>query len=244
MGRYHELLQYGEPGQLRAKPLVGVQILHYGNSDDRLLEKNLSRDIPLLELMRQEGPLDLWRLDCLARKYLKSGQAEKAEACYQEALERLWPHLIEGQPPEDFFWVPTLLDTLGAQAVAAADYETARLICQRGLEWCPHYPPLNYLAGEVLMELGFPLGALAYFEHCLQLGRQQNYYRGAPCPASFIKTFPAYGLGCAYMQLQRWQEARAAFELALSFDTNYEEARLKLQELPESPSETQDEPTD
>jgi tetratricopeptide (TPR) repeat protein len=226
--RYHEQLQHIGGHPLGLGKMEAIEILHYGNSDDNILSKNLTRDIPILEKMRSEQGLDLWRLDCLARKYLKVDRPEKAQDCYGEALDRLLPNLIEGEPPQPFFWIPTLLETLGAQAFESEDIETARLICQRGLEWCPNHPPLNYLAGDLLLLLGFPKGALSYFEYCLQMGQDKTYYQGDPFPMQFINTFPAYGLGCTHLALKDWQQAIAAFNLVLSFDPNYTPAKEQL----------------
>jgi tetratricopeptide (TPR) repeat protein len=231
VGRYHEQLHTTARIPLTMGLLDVIEIKHYGNSDANILQKNQTRDIPILEQMRDEEGLDLWRLDCLARKYEKVGQSDKAQECYIEALERLLPHLLEGSPPENFFWIPTLLDMLGSRALAGEDLETAQLICQRGLEWCPDFPPLNYLTGELLMHLGFAKGAIAYFQYCLQMGQEGSYYRNDPVPISFMQTFPAYGLGCAYLQLKEPQNAIAAFELALAFDPNYIPAREQLAQL-------------
>jgi glycosyltransferase involved in cell wall biosynthesis len=233
VGSYHEQLQVAPPNQLIIQHLSGVKILHYGNQAEQVLEKAQHRDIPILEKMREAGDLDFWRLDCLARKYIKVGRADDAQACYAEALERLTPYVFSGEPPENFFWIPMLLDTLGSQALADEDIETARFLCQRGLEWCPNYPPLNYLAGELLVSLGFPLGAAAYFNACLQMGKDGTYYTGDPFPLSFVQTFPACGLGCVYQSLKQWQEAKSAFELALQFDPDYAPAKENLEKLSE-----------
>lgn len=231
VGRYHEQLQTQENTPLTMGVMNALEIKHYGNSDANILHKNQTRDIPILEQMRAEEGLDLWRLDCLARKYEKTDQPEKAQDCYTEALDRLSPHLLEGHPPDNIFWIPTLLDMLGSQALAAEDLDTTQLICQRGLEWCPNFPPLNYLTGELLMQLGFPRGAIAYFQHCLRMGEDGSYYRGDPVPVSFMQTFPAYGLGCAYAQLKEYQNAIAAFEMALAFNPDYAPAQEQLAQL-------------
>ncbi len=87
---------------------------------------------------------------------------------------------------------------------------------------------MNYLAGATIRALGFPLGAVAYFENCIRLGREGNYYKGEPFEQSYITTYPAYDLGCLYIDLERPQEALAAFELALSFDANFTAAQEKV----------------
>lgn len=235
VGRYHEQLCTNADIPLTMSLIDAIEIKHYGNSDADILRKNRTRDIPILEQMRAEESLDLWRLDCLARKYEKVGQSDKAQDCYVEALDRLLPQLLGGDPPDNFFWIPTLLDMLGSRALTAEDLETAQLICQRGLEWCPHFPPLNYLTGELLMHLGFPKGAIAYFQYCLQMGEDGSYYRGDPVPVSFMQTFPAYGLGCAYLQLKEPQNAIAAFEQALAFNPNYAPAQEQLALLKQQP---------
>jgi tetratricopeptide (TPR) repeat protein len=78
------------------------------------------------------------------------------------------------------------------------------------------------------MQLGFPRGAIAYFQNCLQMGKDGSYYRGDPVPVSFMQTFPAYGLGCAYIQMNELENAIAAFNQALAFDPNHTQAREQL----------------
>jgi tetratricopeptide (TPR) repeat protein len=230
-GRYHEQLIFPNPAELVILPLEGIKILHYGNSDEQILTKNLTRDIPILEEMRREGSIDLWRLDCLARKYLKVNEAEKAQDCYQEALDILSPNLMGGNCPPNRFWMATLLDALGSNALGDGDLETARLICLRGLEWFPTFPPLNYLAGEFLMGLEFPLGAIAYFNQCLELGRSNRFYRVDPFPKEFMTTLPAHALACAHQMLGNLADAIAFNKLALSFDPNHEPSRELRQGL-------------
>lgn len=212
--------------------LEGVRILHYGYSKEQLLRKNINRNIPLLERTRQEEDLSLMLLYCLAGMYADTQQTEKAQDCYSEALDRLLPNLMDGTAPDEFSFVPSLIFTLGAQSIQQEDYETVRLLCQRGLEWCPNYPPLNYLAGATIRALGFPLGAEAYFEYCLQLGRENSYYQ-EPFDVSYMTIYPAYDLGCVYLEMGRVQEALAAFELALSFDANFTAAQEQIDKIRE-----------
>jgi tetratricopeptide (TPR) repeat protein len=207
--------------------LEGVNILHYGYAKKQVQHKNISRNIPILEGIRQKEGLSVMLLYCLAGMYNDTQQPEKAQECYTEAFDKLLPNLIEGTAPDEIGFVPSLLFTLGSQSLQQEDYETARLLCQRGLEWCPNYPPLNYLAGATIRVLGFPLGAVAYFENCIRLGREDDYYKGEPFERSYMTTYPAYDLGCVYIDLKCPQEALAAFELALSFDANFIAAQEK-----------------
>ncbi len=121
-----------------------------------------------------------------------------------------------------------MIYALGVQSLLQKDYETASLLARRGIEWCPNSPELNYLAGATLRALGFLVGAVAYFEKCIQLGREGNYYKGEPILLAFMTTYPAYDLGCIYLDMKRPNEALAAFELALSFDPNFTEAQEKI----------------
>jgi glycosyltransferase involved in cell wall biosynthesis len=231
VSRFHEQLKYQNRcirhSQNYGGCLESLKILHYGYGKEKLLQKNTNRNIPLLERVRQEEGLNLRLLSCLAGMYADTQQLEKAQECSAELFERLLPNLIEGKPPDEFAFVLDMLHVLGEQALREKDYETVRLICQRGMEWCSNYPPLNYLAGVTLRALGFPLGAVAYFENCISLGREGNYYKGEPFELSYMTTYPAYDLGCIYMELERSQEALAAFELALSFDANFTAAQEK-----------------
>ena len=232
-GCYHEQVKYHE--QAIAKHQVGyldsIKILHYGYSQEELFAKNLNRNIPILERIRQNEGLNLMLLYCLAGMYNNTQQAEKAQNCYAEAFNQLLPNLIDGVPPDDFVFVPSLIFTLGSQSLQQDDYETARLLCQRGLEWCPNYPPVNYLAGATLRALGFSLGAIAYLETCIQLGRDNSYYKGEPFELGYMTTFPTYDMGCIYLDEKRPQDALAAFELALSFDPNFHAAQQKIEQI-------------
>jgi glycosyltransferase involved in cell wall biosynthesis len=234
ISRFHEQIDYPNT-KIATSQLEGVKILHYGNiSPDKVRQKLINRDIPILERMREEEGFSLWHLDCLARKYTRIEQTEKAEACYAEILDNLTPNLMDGNPPEDLFWIATLLHLLGGQYFERNDYETARLLCQRGLEWRPNYPPLNHLAGEILKELGFPLGAIAYFENCIKLGQNEDYYIGEPFEMSFLTTYPAYNIGCTYLEMKRPQDALVAFEMALAFDPDFAPAQEKINEIKQS----------
>jgi hypothetical protein len=229
VGRFHEQPRYQNQhiSGNQIGYLEGVRILHYGYGEEQGIQKNRSRNIPILERARQEEGLNLMLLYCLAGMYADTQQTEKAQECYSEAFDRLLPNLLDGTPPNELSFVPSLIFTLGTQSIQQEDYETARLLCQRGLEWCPNYPPLNYLAGATIRALGFPLGAVAYFESCINLGREGNYYKGEPFEQSYITTYPAYDLGCLYIDMERPHEALAAFELALSFDANFTAAQEK-----------------
>ena len=230
VGRYHEQLRHQDGKPLLVDAFQGLKLRHYGNSDPQaVFQKTLDRDIPLLEKMRQEQELNLWLLDCLARNYSNTGQLKQAQECYTEAFDRLLPHLLSGEPPNVFFWVPTLVCELGWRSLDAEDLESTRLLCQRGLEWCPTHAPLHCLTGEVLMTLGFPLGAIAYFETALRLGQEGRYYQTDPCPKTTLTVDPACGLGRAYQQLGQQEQSIAMFELALSFDANCAIAQQHLQ---------------
>ncbi len=232
-GCYHEYLMYENHKIHESKfgYFEAMKILHYGYLPENLLKKNLNRNIPILASIRQEKGLNLMLLYCLAGMYNNTQQPEKAEECYAEAFNNLLPHLLEGFPPGELAFVPSLIFTLGVRSLQDEDYETARLLCQRGLEWCPNYPPLSYLAGSISRALGFSLGAIAYFENCIQLGQDNSYYKGEPFEVSYMTTYPAYDMGCIYMEQGHHQEALVAFKLALSLDANFKAAQDKIDQI-------------
>lgn len=106
------------------------------------------------------------------------------------------------------------------RSLDAEDLETTYLLVQRGLERGPTYAPFNNLASEVLLMLGFPLGAIAYFETSLRLGQEGRHDQTDPCPKSAITIDLACCLDRAYQQRGQPKQAIALFELALSFDAN------------------------
>jgi glycosyltransferase involved in cell wall biosynthesis len=233
VGRFHEYITYQNQGLNSnwSSYTDQLKITHYGYGKEQVKQKNISRNIPLLERIRQEEGLNLMLLYCLAEFYKHTQQSDKSKEIYAEALEGLRPHLEYGDRPEPFCYIPTLIYELGKQLLLEKDYETTHLLCQRGLEWCPNYPPLNMLAGATLRVLGFPLGSLAYFEQCLQLGKNGNYYKGEPFVVNYMTTYPAYDMGNVYIDLEHSQEALAAFELALSFDANFTAAQEKIDRI-------------
>lgn len=62
----------------------------------------------------------------------------------------------------------------------------------------------------------------------ISLGEQGNFYKGEPFEQSYLTTYPAYDLGCTYIDLERPQLALKSFELALSFDANSQPAQEKV----------------
>lgn len=231
--RFHEFLTYKNQNinSSHSSGIKNIRVVHYGFNKEHFLQKNISRNIPILEQIRQDEGVSMMLLYCLAGMYNNTQQPEKAHECYVEAFDILLPNLIDGIRPEESDFVPSLLFTLGVQLIQQEDYETARLICQRGLEWFPDFPPLNYLNGATVRTLGFLLGAIAYFENCIRLGREENYYKDEPFELSYMTTYPAYDLGCIYLELERPQEALAAFKLALSFDADFTAAQEKIDQI-------------
>lgn len=229
--RYHETLQYRNqllPAD-RFRPVKGIQIIHYGYSDQQVLTKNLNRDIPLLERLRQQGELSLVLLMTLADDYLRTNQLDKAQSCWAEAFDRISPNLFSGTLPADPTRLRALLFTLGSDFLLhRGDYETAMLICRQGTAWFPDYPPLLHLSGLLLKALGFPWGAIGYFQQCLQMGWDKTYQAQEPFDIAFVTLWPAIDLGQTYLELHQDAAAIDAFELALSFDPNSEPARAGL----------------
>ncbi|CAN1213019.1 hypothetical protein TUMEXPCC7403_22640 [Tumidithrix helvetica PCC 7403] len=237
VGRFHEVVDVDCD---RMALLENVRVLHYGHTSEAVEQKNASRNIPLLEQLRQEEELSLKLLSCLAGMYETTQQPEKAEDCYREAFERLLPHFLEGSVPDDVSYVPQLMFNLGVKMLAQPeqDFEALNLLCLKGIKWFPDFPPLVYLVGAVLRAMGFPLGATAYFDRCLNLGRDslqdashRTYSQDHPFDRRYTTTYAAYDLGNAYYEAGDLQAAIAAFEQTLSFDNLFSPAQARLREL-------------
>jgi tetratricopeptide (TPR) repeat protein len=231
IGRYHESLYYQNQllglDQSLVRALQGLSIIHYGYTEGQLLAKAKPR-ILMLEKIRNEDELSLLLLWTLAGKYKASGADSKYQDCCNEALDRLSPYIISGEVLEDSRSVRSWLYCIGFQRLIDEDLETTRLICQCGTAWFPDYPPLAYLNGLCLRFLGFPRGSIPYFELCIQSGNTGNYFKGEPFHPDLITRDPAFELGLAHLNLRQFQEAIAAFTLALTFDPHFTAAQEQL----------------
>lgn len=232
-GAYHEQLHLqGLPiAPEQQQPLAALAFCHYGFAPELAQAKNLNRNIPLLERLRSQAPLSLMLLTYLIWLYQKTDQPQKAQDCLAEAGERLLPNLLEGNPPRERSYIPNLLLMLGEQALAQADYETGRLICQRACEWYPTFPPLQYLTGVMLRDLGFHQGAIAYFQCCLGLGEQGQYLSGEPFTPAYMTYLPAHAMACSFLHMGQLESAEQAFVLALRFQPTFADAQAGLAHL-------------
>jgi glycosyltransferase involved in cell wall biosynthesis len=191
-GRYHEYLEYkNQPiAQTAISHLQELLILHYGYTAEILPQKSLQR-IPILEKIQQEEGLDLMLLWSLLAMYGYTQNQDKIQECYEKAFEYLFPYLLSGTQPNNPRSVPSWMYSLGKRLLQAEDLETLRLLCQRGQEWYLAYPPLSYLTGLMIKSLGFPQGAIPYFESCIQAGQSKNYITEEPFDSNLITTCPA-----------------------------------------------------
>jgi glycosyltransferase involved in cell wall biosynthesis len=230
-GRYHESLYYRQ-NLLSANEHLFVAlstptILHYGYESGLLSQKAIVR-IPILENIRQAEGLNFMTLWTLAGLYETVGDVEQFESCYAEGFEQLLPYILEDILPEDQRVLRYWLYGLGIKFLESGDFETARLICQRGISWFPDFPPLYYLTGWLLRMLGFSQGAIAYFESCLESYQHNQYFKGEPFDPQILTVLPANQIGICYRDLKNREKAIAAFELALSFDPNHIESQHNL----------------
>lgn len=229
---YHELLFYKDHPLDCYQPeiLEGIEICHYGYEDEALVQKSIDR-IPMLEHLRATEGLNFMLLWTLAGMYKATQKLDKEQACYLEASERLIPHLLTGEAPEDIRAVASWLYSLAVRALQTEDLETARLIVQQGALWFPDFPPLHYLNGVLLKMLGFTRGAIPYFELCLTAQQTSAYFKGEPFDQALISSYPAFELGTIFLALNEKDKAIAAFNQALAFDPNYAPAQEQLKLL-------------
>lgn len=219
MGRYHEQLTY------QAKPIdtsisdhfKGLKILHYGYGQEELAQKHHHRIALLEDILEAEGVNLAW-MRTLAANYHAKKQLDQVERCQAQVFDYLLPYLISGEPPVPFLSGAYWIYSLGMRCLQQEDIETAQMLCQRGLEWAPMYPPISYFAGLLSQSLGLHIGAVAYFNHCMQLDKRGSYDKGEPFDKTITTSFSSQGLGISYTKLKQWQQAKESFELALEFD--------------------------
>jgi tetratricopeptide (TPR) repeat protein len=229
--RYHEHLTYEGQTLPTNHPLVqslqGVEIIHYGYADDVIVQKSITR-LPMLEAIRATDGLSLMLLWTLSGMYEATEASEKAQGCYEEAWERLFPLLLTGDRPQDSRSVRSWLYALAVRSLQSEDIETSHFICQQGSEWFPDFPPLLYLNGLIYKLLSEPEQAIAYFEQCTTAGQTGHYFKGEPFDRALIMLYPALELGSLYLSCKEIPKAIAAFTLALSFDPSHAQAQEQL----------------
>jgi tetratricopeptide (TPR) repeat protein len=230
--RYHEHLTYeGQPlptNHPLVKTLHGVEIVHYGYADDVIVEKSINR-LPMLEDIRATDGLSLMLLWTLSGMYEATEASEKAQGCYEEAWERLFPQLLTGERAEDSRSVRSWLYALAVRSLKAEDIETSQFICQQGIEWFPDFPPLIYLNGLICKLLSELEQAIVYFEQCITAGQTGQYFKGEPFDPALITLFPALELGAIHLSQSQTSQAIAAFTLTLSFDPDCAQAQEQLE---------------
>lgn len=231
-GRYHEhlMLNHQPISQSALVVFDEVQLIHYGYALEILPQKSKQR-IPMLERLRQTEGLSYMLLWTLSGMYECAEQWEQAQGCYEEASERLFENLLMGNKPEDFRAVPSWLYGLGENCLKAEDYEGAQLICMRGLEWCPTFPPISYLTGMMLHSLGFDRGAMPYFEACLEFRRTGQFLKTEPFDQRLITVMPQYQLGLLHRELNELERAMDCFTRCLIIDPDFEPAQQQVQEI-------------
>lgn len=207
-----------------------LKINHYGYNVDTIKQKSINRNIPLLEKERKSRGLSFLQLYTLFDAYQRTDQIDKAEECCNEAFERLLPYLIEQSKPIPFIGVVEFLYLIGKRAAASGDHETLALICQTGLVWEPDSVHIHYLTGVMLTDLGFALGAITYFERCLNMGATIKTLN-INTDKALMREIPAYSIGRSHRKLGNKESALEAFRLALLFNPDHEASKKQINEL-------------
>lgn len=229
-GRLHEQLTHS--GAYQTGYLTGAYLYHHGCATRvAMIQKMKTRNIPILESMRQEGTIGLMWLITLADHYKACGEPEQAQECFHQAYERILPNLFSGELPSETGFVRQLLFVLAWDALEAEDYDQAQFLIHNGIRWFPHYAPLLYEAGLLMFYLGFHLGAVPYLEQCLSMGQKQTYDRSEPFDQAFLNAHPAFSLGYCWLKLGQLDQAQTYFELTLSYDPDHQPAQAQLQKL-------------
>jgi tetratricopeptide (TPR) repeat protein len=160
--------------------------------------------------------------------YEATDALDHSQGCYEEAWERLVPHLLTGELPQDTRSVRSWLYSLAVRSLQAEDIETSQFICEQGIKWFPDHPPLFYLSGLILKMSESINDSIPYFEHCLEAGKTGNYSKLEPFDQALITVYPAFDLGTVYLALEQIENAIAAFTLALAFDPSFTAAQEQL----------------
>lgn len=232
VGALHE--QFCLPGNTPRKvgELKGLHLVHHNQqTQEQFLKKIRERNIPILQQMVQRGDRRLMTLVCLGDHYAVCGETAQSLYWYHQALDSIAADISQQQLPQDTTWLRSLLFWASCTAFNAKDYDSVQCYASYGLRYFPAYPPLLYVAGLIIFELGLPRGALPYFHRCLDLFSSGTYDRSEPFDRQWMTTQPAYSLGFTYLTLKEYKSAIAYFQKTLEFNPHYQPAQHHLQQL-------------
>jgi tetratricopeptide (TPR) repeat protein len=205
-----------------------IHITHYGYTPELLKLKALAR-LELLESLNKEYPT-LQSLFTLEGMYRTLSQESDVERCHEQAWEIITSNILMNQLPKNVVALRIWLSILVTKLLNQEQLEDALVLIQYGLKFCDDYPPIKWLAGEILIRLQFYLGARGYFEECLNVNSNSKM-AGEPYEKKYITYLAAYKLGWIYEQSRNLAKARDYYQLTLNFNPDYQPAKEKLNQL-------------
>jgi len=207
-GRIHEnVLRALRAANLPIRNVPDIVVQHVGYEDDATLAKKHERNLRLLELAHADAPDDAMIVHHLSQTYALLGHVQEA----REAAERILAlEPLEGDERYLGLQARVRLAQIARREQRADD---AIALLQEALKIVLHFPPAEYLLGELLWKNG---NLAAAREHLDAVSRAQMPVSEMPIPLPALRAGAHNVLGRMAQDAGDHADACARFESALA----------------------------
>lgn len=220
-GTIHEQLTFD--GRTPPRAATGVEVWHFGYSDERIAAKDkLARNERLLLAALREHPRDAYLLYQLGRNQARAGNPRAALEAFGRAFDTV--------EPDDPF-LPGLVQATGYGLRQIGQWEQAYELFTRVGAAFVDDPEMCFLGALLAMDVGHLDLAETGFQRCLEMGQADGRQQAATCYGA------AYNLGVMSEVLARTEEARAYYERALALRPDHGPSREGLARLARTSAE-------
>jgi len=113
------------------------------------------------------------------------------------------------------------------------DLKEAKEILDKGLNIEKNSININYFYGEIQNAYSKSENAIYYYNKCIELFENKNYYKEENIPKALKGYLIYYALGLSYKKLKRYKEAHESFKKSLEINPNFKQAQEKIKETVE-----------
>lgn len=219
-GKIHEHLNT-ENGSIldRLEVCSNIEIHHTGYLKKHVVKKSL-RNLNLLVKEKKINEDEPWLDYHIAAELYRLNDIEKS---YQFLNYSIAMFLTKGLKP------PALLYKLKYDIlINTKSLDNAYNGIEKAIELYPDYVELHFYRGVILYQLGNYEDAINAFSYCIILGENNINYLIKYGTGTF---YAYYYIGECYHKLYKSTHAITAYQQALMYNTNFELARIKLEEL-------------
>lgn len=108
------------------------------------------------------------------------------------------------------------------------DFKEAKVVLEKVLKDFDNSPVVNYLLADIYFKTGQFTLAITFLKKCIEMGKNQSYYKFSSFPSGWINYEAYYRLGIIYLELNDFSGSREAFENSLESKHDFIEAKERL----------------